>query len=511
MRKGRTDARATKSPTDTILETKELVKQFGSLTANDGISMTVRKGEIRGLIGPNGSGKSTFFNTVSGFYAPTSGEVVFDGEVVTGLEPHQIARRGLARTFQITTPFEEMTVRDNLLAVPTDRGVDARQKASEILSFLDISHLANDLAKEMSGGQQKLLELARILMLDPQCIMLDEPTAGVNPALQTRILDHIREMNRQGTTFIIVEHDMDMIKQVADSVTVFDRGRVIAEGDFSEITDDLGVREAYLGTSEEPTDTEAVLDETTGEAGSASRDQTTSPRLVASDVVTGYGKHEVVHDVSVESRPGITCIFGPNGSGKSTVLKALNGLVPLWSGSIELGDADLTEMTPRRITRAGVATLPQEGGVFGDLSVRDNLRIGAVNVLNDDDRIEENFETVLEEFPVLEEKLDQDASTLSGGQQMMVSFGRAMMLDADVYLLDEPSAGLAPDLVDDMFELVGVLADQGAQVIMIEQNVRSAMRIADYVYILAQGELQFEGAPSNLTDEDELIDLYLGI
>ncbi|MFC6614098.1 ATP-binding cassette domain-containing protein [Halopenitus salinus] len=493
-----------------ILETTDLTKKFGSLVANDGIDFSVTDGEIRGLIGPNGSGKSTFFNTVSGFYKPTSGTVRFNGTDVTGWKPYAIAREGLARTFQITTPFEEMTVRDNLLAVPNDDDVDSRERAAEILEFLEIDHLADDLADEMSGGQQKLLELARILMLDPDCIMLDEPTAGVNPALQERILDHIREMNRQGTSFVIVEHDMDMIKQIADTVTVFDQGRVIAEGAFDDVKGDPRVREAYLGSADESESAESILEDASADEGTATPADT-GDRLVATDVVTGYGKHEVVHGISMESRPGVTCIFGPNGSGKSTMLKSLNGLVPAWSGSVEYGDVDLTELAPREIARKGVATLPQEGGVLGDLTVKENLRVGALNVLDDDERIEENYRTVLEEFPILEEKLDDKARSLSGGQQMMVSFGRAMMLDADVYLLDEPTAGLAPSLVDDVFDLVQVLVDQGSHVILIEQNVRAAMRIADYVYILAQGDLQFEGTPSSLTNEDELIDLYLGI
>lgn len=514
MSKSPTVSQATSSTerAETILETSDLTKKFGSLVANDGISFEVRKGEIRGLIGPNGSGKSTFFNTVSGFYDPTHGRVTFNGTDITGWKPHKIAREGLARTFQITTPFEQMTVRDNLLAVPTDPEVDRHEKAREILEFLEISHLSNDLAEEMSGGQQKLLELARILMLDPDCIMLDEPTAGVNPALQERILDHIIEMNDRGTTFIIVEHDMDMIRKIADTVTVFDRGKIIADGTFEDIKGDVQVREAYLGSETETNTTEGVLSDTrTDTTGQTTESTTATPRLVANNIVTGYGKHEVVHDISMESRPGVTCIFGPNGSGKSTMLKALNGLVPIWSGSVEYGDSDLTDLPPREVTQSGIATLPQEGGMFDDLTVRDNLRVGALNVHEDEEKIEANFQKVLNDFPVLEEKLDQKVRSLSGGQQMMVSFGRAMMLDADVYLLDEPTAGLSPSLVDDVFDLIDMLVQEGAHVILIEQNVRAAMRIANYVYILAQGELQFEGTPDKLSDEDELIDLYLGI
>jgi ABC-type branched-subunit amino acid transport system ATPase component len=243
-----------------LLETDELRKTFGALVANDGISLSVEEGEVRGIIGPNGSGKSTFFNTVTGFYTPDGGRVLFDGEDITGLSSHEIARSGLARTFQIVSPFESLTVRENLLAVHS-KGLrvtsEKRERADEILEFLDIAHLADDEASEMSGGQQKLLELARLLMLDPKCILLDEPTAGVNPALQDRILDRLLAMNDRGTTFVIVEHDMDLIRAFADTVTVFDQGSIIAEGTFDEVTGEERVRDAYLGV-------EADLEEVIG-------------------------------------------------------------------------------------------------------------------------------------------------------------------------------------------------------------------------------------------------------
>lgn len=505
----------TDTPSDVIFETTDLTKRFGALVANDEVSFSVERGEIRGLIGPNGSGKSTFFNTVTGFYSPDGGSVTFDGVDVTGWKTHRIAREGLVRTFQITTPFEELTVRDNLLAVPTDdSAADRRARAAEVLDFLEIDHLSDDLAKEMSGGQQKLLELARVLMLDPKCILLDEPMAGVNPALQNRIVEHIEEMNRNGTTFVIVEHDVDMIRRIADTVTVFDQGRRIAHGSFEEVTKDVGVREAYLGEddgSDDPMDEIAVTSDGTDDVAVDSDERSDGPAITATDVVTGYGNHEVVHGVSLESRDGVTCILGPNGSGKSTVMKSINGQVPVWSGSVTYGDVDLTELGPLETIEEGIATLPQEGGVFTTLSVEDNLRLAASNVLDDKDDVARNLEKVLEEFPVLEEKLGQKAGDLSGGQQMMVSFGRAMMTDADVYLLDEPTAGLAPSLVDDVMDLIDVLVDDGAQVLLIEQNVKAALQRSDYAYILAQGDLQFEGTPSELTDEDELMDIYLGL
>lgn len=235
---------------DQILRTTDLTKRFGALTANDGISIGVERGEIRGIIGPNGSGKTTFFNTISGFYKPDGGAVYFDNEEVTGWEPHRLARRGLGRTFQIVSPFKNMTVRQNLLAVQTGRdasGEDKEARVEEILEFLEIDHIADNQARGMSGGQQKLLELARVLMLDPELVLLDEPAAGVNPALESRIMDHIHDLNNEGTTFIVIEHDMHVMQTLADTVSVFDSGQHIAEGSFEEVSTDEAVREAYLG------------------------------------------------------------------------------------------------------------------------------------------------------------------------------------------------------------------------------------------------------------------------
>lgn len=527
-----------------ILTAEDLTKSFGALVANDGISVSVEQGAIHGIMGPNGSGKSTFFNTVTGFYEPDSGTVVFDGEEITGRSSDWIARRGLGRTFQIPSPFEGLTVRENLLSVFTG-GLGSglrvpaakRDRADELLELLEIDHVADQEADEISGGQEKLLELGRVLMLDPACVLLDEPTAGVNPALQDRLLDHLAELNDRGTTFVVIEHDMSVIAEVCDRVTVFDQGSVLVEGSFEEVTDDERVRDAYLGDvdheasvgelvgagtersvaveADDAAGDGAAVDSTAGNgataAGRSSAGATGSDsRLVADDIVSGYGNHTVVDGVSVRSRSGITCVFGPNGSGKSTLLKTLAGTVPAWSGTITHDGTDITTRTPAETVERGITMLPQGGGVFGELTVRENVLLGGYTVADSSTR-EQRMEEVLAAFPELDSRRDQKGQSLSGGQQMMLSFARAMMTDAGVYLLDEPSSGLAPSLIDDVFEMTRRLVDSGAQVVLVEQNVREALEIADHVYILAQGRLQFDGPPGQLADEDDLVDLYLGL
>lgn len=237
-----------------LIEIENLTKKFGALVANDSVDFSVSKGEIRGIIGPNGAGKSTFFNTITGFHQPDAGTVVFDDTDITGWSPPAISQRGLTRTFQIASPLEDMTVYKNLLAAytPGFRIPDWKHKrAEELLELLEIEHQRDTLAGDLSGGQQKLLELGRVLMLDPECVLLDEPTAGVNPALQKRILDYLQQANEMGTTFVIIEHDMKVINDITSSVTVFDQGTIITEGQFDEVKRSSHVREAYLGVSDD--------------------------------------------------------------------------------------------------------------------------------------------------------------------------------------------------------------------------------------------------------------------
>ncbi|WP_115865680.1 ABC transporter ATP-binding protein [Halorussus litoreus] len=227
-------------------------------------------------------------------------------------------------------------------------------------------------------------------------------------------------------------------------------------------------------------------------------------------VDAGYGDNQVLHDLSFTVEPDrVNCIIGPNGSGKSTTLKTICGLVDVWDGHVRVRDADVTNAHPRDVIDHGVVMLPQGGDVFPDLTVRENLRIGAY-LVDDQDVLDQRYEQVYDMFPVLEEKREQNAGQLSGGQQMMVAFGRALMPDPDILLLDEPSAGLAPDLVADVFEQVERLKDTGRDMIIIEQNVRKVLEIAEHVYILEQGELVFEGETAELRDEDDIMDMYIG-
>jgi neutral amino acid transport system ATP-binding protein len=249
-----------------LLEIDDVVKLFGGIRAVDGATMNVQKGAITALIGPNGAGKTTLFNVVTGFYRGDRGSVVFDGERVFGHPPYELARKGMVRTFQITKALAAMPVIDNMmLAAPNQPGekfrnvifrpgeVKARERevheqAIELLDVFNLTELADDYAGTLSGGQRKLLELARALMARPKLLLLDEPMAGINPTLGRRLLDHMQRLrNDEGVTFLFIEHDMEVVMNHSDRVVVMADGRVIASGEPHEVRADQRVIDAYLG------------------------------------------------------------------------------------------------------------------------------------------------------------------------------------------------------------------------------------------------------------------------
>lgn len=256
---------STPSPPQPLLTAAGLIKSFGGIRAVDNVSIEVAKGSITGLIGPNGAGKTTLFNLLSNFIHPDQGRVLLYGEPIQNLQPHQIAQRGMVRTFQVARALSRLSVLENmLLAVQNQTGenfwrtwVEGRriraeerqqkERAMMILDSVGLAHMANEYAGSLSGGQRKLLEMGRALMTDPQLILLDEPAAGVNPTLINQICDRILTWNQKGITFLIIEHNMDVIMSLCDRVWVLADGRNLAVGTPKEIQTNPQVLEAYLG------------------------------------------------------------------------------------------------------------------------------------------------------------------------------------------------------------------------------------------------------------------------
>jgi len=250
-----------------MISVENVAKNFGGIRAVDGVSLSIGTGSITGLIGPNGAGKTTLFNIIAGTFPPSSGTIYLDGEDVTGLEPHELFHKGLLRTFQIAHEFSTLTVLENLMVVPGDqpgeqlrhswfnfarvREVEAknRERALDVIEFLEIDHLKDELAGNLSGGQKKLLELGRTMMVDAKIVFLDEVGAGVNRTLLNTIANSIKRLNEErGYTFCLIEHDMDFIARLCDPVIVMAEGKLLTQGTIEEVRNNEEVIEAYLGT-----------------------------------------------------------------------------------------------------------------------------------------------------------------------------------------------------------------------------------------------------------------------
>ena len=232
---------------ESILRIEDVVKKFGEVAALDHCSFNIEPGSITGLIGPNGAGKTTLFNLITGVLRPDSGHIYFKGEEITGKKPHEIARKGVGRTYQIIRIFPKMTLLENLIVVGKGKEKRVIERAMELLSLVKLAEKKDDNASELSFGQQKLLSLAQVLMLDAELVLLDEPAAGINPTLQNELMALIHQLNREGKTFIIVEHDMNVIMGHCGSAIALNYGQKIAEGTCSEIQNDECLLEHYFG------------------------------------------------------------------------------------------------------------------------------------------------------------------------------------------------------------------------------------------------------------------------
>ena len=249
-----------------MIKIKNVSKHFGGIKAVENVSLDINEGSITGLIGPNGAGKTTLFNIIAGFYSPDFGEIIFEGENISSLRSDELFKKGILRTFQIAHEFENLTVRENLMMVPDNQTgetifhswisrsrirIEEREnskKASEVMEFLNLDHLANERAGSLSGGQKKLLELGRTMMVDAKIVLLDEVGAGVNRTLLNEISDAIIRLNKERNyTFFVIEHDMDLIEKICDPVIVMAEGSVLFEGKFAEVKSNEEVIEAYLG------------------------------------------------------------------------------------------------------------------------------------------------------------------------------------------------------------------------------------------------------------------------
>lgn len=506
------------------LETKDVGATFGGVVALAHADVTLQRGQILSVIGPNGSGKSTLFNCITGFVPMSSGSVLVDGHDVTKQPAHQRIRRGVARTFQ--TPRIDATatvmttvlcgflptVKSGLLASITGLPAAvrdekrARKEAMRLLESFGLGHLAGVSMGELPLGQVRLVDVARAMAMQPKYLLLDEPAAGLAHDEQHMLTDEVRRIAATDVGVLLVEHNFQLVRSLADEVVVLQKGEILVSGPPEEVAADSRVVDAYLGARHDQED------------GDAAKDTKSRPERGATEVVlscrgldVAYGRASVCHDIDLALCTGrLTALLGPNGAGKSSLLAALAGIRldgRRWNGEVTLGEERIEKVSADARAGIGVAFVPEgRGNIFGGLTVEENLRLGLRQLGS---HREETLQLILDLFPPLSGRLDATAGMLSGGEQQMVAIGMALARRPKALLLDEPSQGLAPAVLDILVEAFDRLRETGLAILLAEQNQTFAAALADDFLVLAHGEIVAAGGAEDLERRDEIAAAYL--
>ena len=491
------------------MEVTNLSKNFGGLHAIDNLEFSLSEGDIIGLIGPNGAGKTTLFNLISGIYRPDAGRIILRDEDLINCEPHEICKKGIARTFQLMRPFSHLTVLENVVAGALNRTKKvqkAKRQALEILHLVDLVSKKHHLAQHLNISERKCLELAKALATEPKLLLLDEVMAGLNPKEQENFIQLIQRVRDFGITLFVIEHAMKIIMTLASHVIVLNYGKKIAEGNPKEVSSNDQVIEAYLGkgdrrpASSRPAEPPLHLRaEGLGEV-----------QLKVDKIDVFYGDMQALHNLSLEIRRGeIIALIGANGAGKSTAIKAITGLLPPASGAIEFLGKRIESLPPHRIVEMGLAQVPEGRKIFPNLTVQENLELGSY-IKEAKRKRSASIKKVFDLFPALKDRIYKKAATLSGGEQQMLAIGQGLMCCPRLLIFDEPSLGLAPLMVQAIFEAMTEINAQGTTILLVEQNVYYSLNLCDRGYVLKNGRIVLEGTGSTLLVKDYIKKAYLG-
>ncbi len=535
-----------------VLEVNGVSKSFGGVRALSECHLSLERGSIHGLIGPNGSGKTTLFNVITGYERIEHGDVRFDGSEITNASPDRVFGLGLGRTFQLTRIFARLTVLENMLVATQRRqgwlravmhragSAAERRRATELLEFVGIARLADDPAGNLSYGQRKLLELASLLVADPDVLLLDEPAGGVNPTLIRHLADRIGDLNKAGKTFLVVEHNMEFVMGLCDRVTVLSQGSTLTSGQPEQVRANPQVLDAYLGGADDEA-TEIELGREARAAGNGGAQTKVPPAsepspvtetasvieppsvieprvklggpeslLTVRGVTAGYGGGDILKQVSIEvPEGGITCIVGPNGAGKSTLLATISGLLRPRQGEIRFRGEVISDHSPRQILAKGIALVPQAHSLFPQMTVLENVELGAFTV-RDAAVVRKRLRAVEELYPIVRERAHEKAGSLSGGQQRLVEFARSLMLEPTMVVLDEPSMGLDPQTRQIVFEMIELMNREGKTILLVEQNARAGLKLSSRGVVLENGIVRLSGTGREVLEHPEIAALYLG-
>ncbi len=496
---------------DVVFTLQGVSKYFGGLAAVDQVSLQVEKGELRSIIGPNGAGKTTLFNVITGLLPMDGGQVKFKGEEISGLMPNQIVAKGLSRSFQIISIFQDLTVFENIRVTVqartphcfnffsvTEKLEDINVAAERIIATVGLCGRESMKASSLSHGDQRLLEIGISLAANPELLLLDEPLAGLSSRERPRVAKLIRQLSGEHT-ILLIEHDIDRVLTLSDRITVLNQGKVIAEGTPQEIQQSPGVQEAYLG---------GFHLEKVAPAATISPSPSAEALLKISEINTYYGKSHILHDVSLTVHQGeVVCLLGRNGAGKTTTLNSVMGVTSPRSGKIAFRGETISGLKAEEIARKGLGLVPQGRRIFPNLTVMENLMIASKEGLSTKVW---NLERVLRVFPKLQELKNRRGETLSGGELQMLAIARTLMGNVEILLLDEPFEGLAPSVVDSVRKIIEEIKGE-TTILLVEQNASLALALANRSYVLNNGMIEYAGLAGDLLSDRALRIRLLGV
>ena len=479
---------------DVRLQVSGLGKRFGGVIAVKNMSFDLRAGEITGLIGPNGSGKSTVMSLIMGLTRANAGAIRLDGVDIAGWPAHRIARSGVSIVFQHSRPLQRQTVLENVkLALLPDSLVrlateaSAAERARTIAERVGLGGVLHRHPWTLPFADLRRMELAKAVARDPKVVLIDEPFAGLTTAEIKVFSDLIRTLRDEGRAVLLVDHSVKSVAALADRVIAMYLGERIAEGSADEVMQNETVRRVYIGGKIE-----------TVERKVAAAEGATLLDIDAVEVL--YGKASALDGVSLRvQQDEFVSIVGLNGAGKTTLFNAISGLVP-YRGAIRFDGRDLRNLTAAAIARVGVVHCPETRELFGHMSVRENLDLGGGHLSNTERQ--RQLAWVFDLFPILEQRQTQAARTLSGGEQQMLTLGRALMMQPKLLILDEPTLGLAPVILGQLSKAIERLrGERSLTLLLAEQNVTFALPHSDRVYVLDHGRITWQGDPARFARE----------